>query len=62
MRLLLGFFAAQTFVDGALTVLLAAVALDLLGLGEAGLGLLARPSVIGGIAGYRGVRGAHGAP
>ena len=51
VRLLLGFFAAQTFVDGALTVLLAAVALDLLGLGEAGLGLLSSAVGIGGIAG-----------
>lgn len=51
LRLLLGFFAAQTFVDGALTVLLAAVALDLLGLGDAGLGLLSAAVGVGGVAG-----------
>lgn len=51
VRLLLGFFAVQTFVDGALTVLLAAVALDLLGLGEAGLGLLSSAVGIGGLIG-----------
>jgi MFS family permease len=51
LRLLLGLFAAQTFVDGALAVLLAAVALDLLGLGEAGLGLLSAAVGVGGLAG-----------
>ena len=51
VRLLLFFLAAQTFVDGALTVLLAAVALDLLDLGDAGLGLLSSAIGVGGVAG-----------
>jgi MFS family permease len=51
VRLLLTCFAAQTFVDGALTVLLAAVALDLLGLGASGLGLLSAAIGVGGVAG-----------
>jgi MFS family permease len=51
VRLLLTCFAAQTFVDGALTVLLAAVALDLLGLGASGLGLLSAATGVGGVAG-----------
>lgn len=51
VRLMLGFFAGQTFVDGALTVLLAAVALDLLGIGESGLGLLSAAIGVGGVVG-----------
>jgi predicted MFS family arabinose efflux permease len=51
MRLILAFFAAQTFVDGALTVLLVATAIDLLDLGEAGLGLLSSAVGIGGLVG-----------
>ncbi|MEA2291216.1 MAG: hypothetical protein QOF17_236 [Solirubrobacteraceae bacterium] len=51
VRLLLTCFAAQTFVDGALTVLLAAVALGLLGLGASGLGLLSAAIGVGGVAG-----------
>jgi predicted MFS family arabinose efflux permease len=51
LRLLVGFFAAQTFVDGALGVLLVATALDLLDLGKAGLGLLNSMLGVGGILG-----------
>ena len=51
MRLILAFFSAQTFVDGALTVLLVATAIDLLDLGEAGLGLLSSAVGIGGLIG-----------
>src|SRR5436190_14253130 len=51
MRLILGFFAAQTFVDGALTVLLVATAVDLLDLGKSGLGLLTSAVGIGGLIG-----------
>lgn len=40
LRLLVAFMAAQTLVDGLLGVLLAVVALDLLDIGEAGLGAL----------------------
>jgi MFS family permease len=51
IRLLLGFFAAQTFVDGALTVLLVATALDLLDIGESGYGLLGSAIGAGGVLG-----------
>jgi MFS family permease len=51
IRLLLALFTAQTLVCGALTVLVAAVALDLLDLGDAGLGLLNSALGIGGIVG-----------
>jgi MFS family permease len=51
VRLLVGFFSLQTFVDGALSVLLAATAIDLLDLGRGGLGLLSSAVGIGGIVG-----------
>jgi MFS family permease len=51
IRLMLGFFAAQTLTCGALTVLVAAVALDLLDLGDSGLGLLNSAMGIGGFIG-----------
>jgi MFS family permease len=50
-RLLVGLIAAQTLVDGALTVLLVAAALDLLDMGPSGLGLLNSAAGIGGILG-----------
>lgn len=51
LRLLVGFMAAQTFVDGVLTVLVVATAFDLLGMGEAGVGVLNAAIGIGGVAG-----------
>ena len=51
IQLLLGFFGAQIFVDGALAVLLVATAIDELGLGAAGVGLLSSTVGIGGILG-----------
>jgi MFS family permease len=51
IRLMLLFFAAQTLTCGALTVLVAAVALDLLDLGDSGLGLLNSAMGIGGFIG-----------
>ncbi len=38
VRVLVGLFAAQTLVAGALNVLVVVLALDVLGIGEAGLG------------------------
>jgi predicted MFS family arabinose efflux permease len=51
LRLLSGLFGAQTFVDGALGVILVVLALDTLEIGASGLGLLNSASGIGGIAG-----------
>lgn len=51
VREVLGFFTAQTLVGGALAVVTAAVALDLLGLGDSGLGLLNSASGVGGALG-----------
>jgi len=51
VREVIGFFTAQTLVGGALAVVTAAVALDLLDLGDAGLGLLNSASGIGGAIG-----------
>jgi MFS family permease len=51
LRLLIGLFAAQTFVYGALSVLLVVSALELLELGETGLGYLYSALGIGGLAG-----------
>jgi MFS family permease len=51
LRLIVGFMAAQTMVDGLLGVLLAAVALDLLGVGESGLGVLNSAIGLGAVAG-----------
>jgi MFS family permease len=51
LRLLVGLFAAQTFVDGALGVLVVVFALDTLDLGAQGVGFLNSAAGIGGIAG-----------
>jgi MFS family permease len=51
LRILSGLFAAQTFVDGALGVIIVVLALDTLDIGASGLGLLNSASGIGGIAG-----------
>jgi MFS family permease len=51
LRLLVGLFAAQTFVDGALGVLVVVFALDTLDLGPEGVGFLNSAAGIGGIAG-----------
>jgi len=51
VALLVGLFAAQTFVDGLLGVLIAVVALDYLGAGAATVGLLNAASGVGGIVG-----------
>lgn len=57
VRLVTGLMAAQLAVDGALGVLLVAVALDLLDLGQAGLGLLDTMIGIGAFAGAAGALG-----
>ncbi len=49
LRLLVGLMSAQTFVDGILAVLIVVTALDLLALGQAGVGLLDASVGIGGI-------------
>jgi MFS family permease len=51
LRLLIGLFAAQTFVAGALNVLIVVTALDLLELGDAGVGYLNSAIGIGGLLG-----------
>jgi MFS family permease len=51
MRLLVGLFAAQTFVDGMLGVLIVVVALELLDTGEAGVGYLNSAVGVGGLLG-----------
>jgi MFS family permease len=51
LRILSGLFAAQTFVDGALGVIIVVLALDTLDIGASGLGLLNSASGIGGIIG-----------
>jgi MFS family permease len=51
MRLLVGLFSAQTFVDGMLNVLIVVVALDLLDTGKAGVGFLNSAVGIGGLLG-----------
>ncbi len=51
LRLLIGLFAAQTLVYGALSVLLVVSALELLDLGESGLGYLYSALGIGGLVG-----------
>jgi MFS family permease len=53
--LLVGLFATQTFVRGLLTVLLVAAAIELLGLGQAGVGYLNSAIGAGGIIGAVGV-------
>jgi MFS family permease len=51
LRLLIGLYGAQTFVAGALVVLLVVTALRLLDIGSAGVGLLEAASGIGSIVG-----------
>jgi len=51
VRLLVGLFAAQTLVDGALGVLVVVSALALLDLGEAGVGFLNSAVGVGGLLG-----------
>jgi len=51
MRLLVGLFSAQTFVDGMLSVLIVVVALKLLDTGQAGVGFLNSAIGIGGLIG-----------
>ena len=51
LRLLVGLFSAQTFVDGMLNVLIVVVALDLLDAGRAGVGFLNSAVGIGGLIG-----------
>jgi MFS family permease len=51
MRVLVGLFSAQTFVDGMLNVLIVVVALDLLDTGKAGVGFLNSAVGIGGLLG-----------
>lgn len=51
LRLLIGLFGAQTLVAGALTVLIVVTALDLLDLGQAGVGFLNSALGVGGLLG-----------
>jgi MFS family permease len=51
VRLIVGLYAAQTFVDGALNVLVVVAALELLDVGEAGVGFLNSSVGIGGLVG-----------
>ena len=51
MRVLVGLFSAQTFVDGMLTVLIVVIALKLLHTGEAGVGFLNSAVGVGGVLG-----------
>ncbi|HEV8451837.1 MAG TPA: MFS transporter [Gaiellales bacterium] len=51
MRLIMGLFGAQTFVCGTINVLIVVMALQLLGMGESGVGLLNAAIGVGGLAG-----------
>ncbi len=51
MRLLVGLFSAQTFVDGMLSVLIVVIALRLLDIGQAGVGFLNAAVGVGGVLG-----------
>jgi MFS family permease len=51
LRLLVGLFSAQSFVDGMLNVLIVVIALDLLDTGNAGVGFLNSATGIGGLLG-----------
>jgi MFS family permease len=51
LRLLVGLFSAQTFVDGMLNVLLVVIALEVLDTGQAGVGFLNSAVGIGGLLG-----------
>ncbi len=54
VRLILGLLLAQTFVSGGLTVLYALVAVELLGMGESGIGVLTAAFGLGGVLGSLG--------
>jgi len=60
VRVLVGLFAAQTLVAGALNVLVVVLALDVLGIGEAGLGTLNSALGVGGVLGAVGALGLVG--
>lgn len=51
MRVLVGLFSAQTFVDGMLSVFIVVIALKLLDTGEAGVGFLNSAVGVGGVLG-----------
>ena len=51
MRLVVGLFGAQAFVRGVLGVLLVVLAIELLGIGESGVGILTAAFGVGGILG-----------
>jgi MFS family permease len=51
LQLVIGLFSAQTLVNGALNVLLAVSAFELLGLGSAGVGYLTAAVGVGGLVG-----------
>lgn len=51
LRLLIGIFGAQTLVAGALTVMIVVTALDLLELGQSGVGFLNSAFGVGGLVG-----------
>jgi MFS family permease len=51
MRLLVGLFSAQTFVEGMLSVLIVVIALTLLDTGQAGVGFLNAAVGVGGVLG-----------
>jgi MFS family permease len=51
LRLVVGLFAAQLFVDGALAVFIVVIVLELLGLGEGAVGLLDSAAGLGGLLG-----------
>lgn len=51
MRLLVGLFSAQTFVEGMLSVLIVVIALKLLDTGQAGVGFLNAAVGVGGVLG-----------
>ncbi len=51
LRLIIGLTAAQVVVDGALGVLIVVVSIELLGLGDAGVGFLNAAAGIGGLLG-----------
>jgi MFS family permease len=61
-RLLIALFGAQTLVRGALNVLIVVVALELLGLGDAGVGFLSAAIGVGGLAGALGALALVGRP
>ena len=62
LRLLVGLFAAQTLVDGVLNVLLVITALELLSMGEAGVGILNSAVGVGALLGAVAAFGLAGRP